>query len=165
MKLKYFSWLPAFCIMGAIFWFSSRTAELSQESSLSISMVIFNLCDKLSNSSIQSPERLELLTVIDHIVRKSAHFTEYAFLCAAIVFHFTVWKKGISYTTWIPVLITGLYAASDEYHQTFVAGRSGQVSDVLLDTAGAVAGVIIFRFIYLLILRYSEKRRKITGWA
>lgn len=163
MKLKYFSWLPAFCIMGAIFWFSSRTAELSQDSSLSISIVIFNLYDKLVSSPLQGPEQPELMAVIDHIVRKSAHFTEYALLGAAIAFHFAVWKKSISYTMWLPILLAGLYAATDEYHQTFVPGRSGQVSDVLLDTAGAVAGVMIFRIIYLLILRHRQKVEKITG--
>ncbi len=162
MKLKYFSWLPAIGIMGAIFWFSSKTAVLSQEGSLSISIVIYNLYDKLESVSLQGPEKLDLLAVIDHFVRKSAHFTEYAFLSLAIAFHFTVWKKSISYRTWLPVLIAGLYAATDEFHQTFVAGRSGQVSDVLLDTAGAAAGVLVYSILHLLISRHRKKRAKIT---
>jgi VanZ family protein len=157
MKLKYISWLPAIGIMGAIFWFSSKTAELSQESSLSISIVIYNLYDKMESSALKGLEKLDLLAIIDHIVRKSAHFTEYAFLSASIAFHFTVWKKSISYRTWLPVLIAGLYAATDEFHQTFVAGRSGQVSDVLLDTAGAAAGVLVYSILYLLILRHRKK--------
>jgi VanZ family protein len=163
MKLKYISWLPAIGIMGAIFWFSSKTAQLSQESSLSISIVIYNLYDKMESSALQGPEKLDLLAFIDHIVRKSAHFTEYALLSASIAFHYTVWKKSIRYRTWLPVLIAGLYAASDEFHQTFVAGRSGQVSDVLLDTAGATAGVLVFSLLYLLILRHKKNRTKIIG--
>lgn len=163
MKLKYFSWLPAVAIMGAIFWFSSKTADLSGESSMSISIVIYNLYDQIKRSTLQGPEKLELLAVIDHIVRKSAHFTEYACLCAAIAFHFIVWKKKLSYRTWIPVISAGLYAVTDEFHQTFVTGRSGQVSDVLMDTAGAVAGVLVFNILYLLILRHRKKRIKTTG--
>ncbi len=163
MKLKYFSWLPAVGIMGAIFWFSSKTAELSQESSLSISIVIYNLYDQIKSSPLQGSEKLDLLAVIDHIIRKSAHFSEYACLSAAIAFHFTVWKKSISYRTWIPVLFAGVYAVTDEFHQTFVTGRSGQVSDVLLDTSGAAAGALVFSILSLLIVRHRQRRIKTTG--
>ena len=44
----------------------------------------------------------------------------------------------------LPWLIAALYAASDEIHQLFVPGRSGQLSDVILDSAGALAGVAAF---------------------
>ena len=44
----------------------------------------------------------------------------------------------------IITLIAGfLYAVSDEIHQTFIEGRSGQVSDVILDTTGVLLGIII----------------------
>ena len=43
----------------------------------------------------------------------------------------------------LPWLIAAGYAATDEFHQLFVPGRSGQISDVLLDSAGALAGVWI----------------------
>ena len=36
-----------------------------------------------------------------------------------------------------------LYAASDEIHQLFVPGRSGQLRDVLLDSAGVAAGILL----------------------
>ena len=163
MKIKYFSWLPAAAIMGAIFWFSSKTADISQESSLSISLVILNVFEQLKSIPISEPERLELLAVIDHFVRKSAHFTEYACLSAAIAFHFTVWKKNISYRTFIPIIITGLYAATDEFHQTFVPGRSGQVSDVLLGTAGAAAGALAFYILNLLFTRRRQRKIKPTA--
>lgn len=39
------------------------------------------------------------------------------------------------------ILVTAFYAASDELHQFFVPGRSCQLRDVLIDTAGVVAGV------------------------
>ncbi len=158
MKLKYLTWLPAAVILIAIFLFSSKTAEVSQESSLGISIAIIQLYDHIKNLPLQGPEKMKLLALIDHIVRKTAHFTEYACLAAAIAFHFTVWKKGIHYRTWIPVLIAGFYAATDEFHQTFVAGRSGQVSDVLLDTAGAATGAFLFCILLLLINRFKQGR-------
>jgi VanZ family protein len=49
-----------------------------------------------------------------------------------------------------------LYAASDEFHQLFVPGRSGEVKDVLIDSAGAVTGALLF----YLALRLYENYRK-----
>ena len=40
----------------------------------------------------------------------------------------------------IALVICFLYACTDEYHQTFVNGRTGQFSDVLIDTAGGAIG-------------------------
>ena len=55
-------------------------------------------------------------------------------------------------------LISGmLYAISDEVHQTFIAGRSGQVSDVLLDWSGIILGTIIVLGIYSLITKNKYK--------
>ena len=42
-----------------------------------------------------------------------------------------------------PWVIAAAYAATDEFHQLFVPGRSGQISDVVLDSAGALAGLLI----------------------
>ena len=59
----------------------------------------------------------------------------------------------------LPWLIAALYAASDEIHQLFVPGRSGQLSDVILDSAGALAGVAAFTVICWLINCRKAKTR------
>ena len=41
-------------------------------------------------------------------------------------------------------IICLLYAISDEVHQTLIPGRSGEVSDVILDTIGASIGILIY---------------------
>ena len=43
----------------------------------------------------------------------------------------------------IAIVLTALYASTDEFHQLFVPGRSGQVRDVLIDSCGAAIGVLI----------------------
>ena len=53
-------------------------------------------------------------------------------------------------------MITTAYAATDEMHQLFVPGRSGQVSDVLLDSAGAIAGLALLGGIRFLVQRRRE---------
>ena len=157
MKLKKLSWMPAAILMLVIYQFSSKTADLSGESSLAISKAVLHFYETISKIQWQQGYREEILGVLDHVVRKTAHFTEYAILAATFSFHFTVWRKKAWQRIALPVLLAGLYAAGDEYHQTFVAGRSGQVSDVLLDTTGAFVGALIF---FLLVYLLQKRRQK-----
>lgn len=154
MKLKHLSWLPAVIVMGIIFFFSSKPAEVSGESSLTISRTIIKIYEQATATQIEIPERDRTLDQVDHIVRKTAHFMEYAVLAAAIAFHFALRKDGRGWRLAAPVLLTALYAVTDEVHQTFVPGRSGQLSDVILDSCGAVAGVIFF----VLFLHIAERQ-------
>ncbi len=155
MKLKYISWLPAALIMVIIFSFSSKPATISGESSLKISHTILHTYETITDQPYEEDTRQQVLLELDHIVRKSAHFTEYALLAAAWFYHFILHRKGNRMGAILSILITSVYAASDEFHQTFVAGRSGQLSDVLLDSCGAAAGALFFLFL----LTISKKLR------
>ena len=57
----------------------------------------------------------------------------------------------------LPWAIAAAYAATDEFHQLFVPGRSGQLSDVILDSAGALAGVAAFTVLCWLINRRKAR--------
>mgnify|MGYP001948405098 CR=1 FL=1 len=62
----------------------------------------------------------------------------------------------------LSIFLAFLYACSDEVHQLFVAGRSGQVSDVLLDTIGASVGVGLYYLLFRKKLKeidYEQKER------
>ena len=76
------------------------------------------------------------LGVVDQIGRKLIHFGEYALLCSLW------WRALASVTTprraaLLAFLIASGYAATDEFHQTFVDGRHGTPVDWLIDSAGA----------------------------
>lgn len=85
------------------------------------------------------------LGLIDLVGRKLVHAAEFGLLCV-------LWWRALR-TVARPrpalvaaALVSVLYAASDEYHQSFVAGRSGNPLDVLIDTLGiAVAWVLLER--------------------
>ena len=70
----------------------------------------------------------------DLILRKAAHLVEYAILGALLV--------RATRSPLLAVLLAGLYAVSDEVHQTFVEGRVGAPLDVAIDTLGAAVGVL-----------------------
>ena len=82
----------------------------------------------------------------DVLLRKVAHFTEYAVLTG-------LWWRalnglGVRYALPAAMAISLGYAATDEFHQTFVDGRRGTPVDVLIDSAGiatAAAAITIRR--------------------
>ena len=130
------------CWMILIFWFSSRTAELSEKDSLRVGRFAAEL---LVPGFEEWPfeKQDNCVRVIDHAVRKTAHFTEYLVLGILLTGFFTdadkrpgIWIRN----AWLSGTI---YAASDEFHQLFVAGRSGQFTDVMLDSAGVLTGVLL----------------------
>ena len=55
---------------------------------------------------------------------------------------------------------TAVYAATDEIHQLFVPGRAGRFSDVCIDSAGALAGGIVFALFVKLVQHVHERKWK-----
>jgi VanZ family protein len=74
----------------------------------------------------------------DYPLRKLAHLAEYAVLWAFL--HRALLSECLAARPAgaVAFLMTVLYAVSDEVHQSFVPGRAGAASDVLIDAAGAV---------------------------
>ena len=78
----------------------------------------------------------------DVLVRKLAHFTEYAVL--TVLWWRALRGLGARFPLAIAMAISLGYAATDEFHQTFVDGRRGTPVDVLIDSAGiAIAATAI----------------------
>ena len=80
------------------------------------------------------------------LIRKLAHMSEYAIL--ALFTYYALIKiafnKRIIFQ--ITFLISFLYACSDEFHQLFISGRSGQFTDIIIDSTGCL---IMLLFLYL----------------
>lgn len=108
-------WLPVIIWAGAIFWLSS----------------IPNLKTGLE---------------YDFILRKVAHVVEYSILTLLLYRAFKgSCTMGILYSFVYPASISFLYAVSDEFHQSFVPGRSAAVRDVLIDSIGIVGFYIMHK--------------------
>ena len=71
----------------------------------------------------------------DFVLRKIAHTAEYALLGALLY-------RAVRHAP-AALLVASAYAATDEFHQTFISGRHGSPLDWLIDTAGAAIGVAI----------------------
>jgi VanZ family protein len=71
----------------------------------------------------------------DLVLRKCAHATEYAILAVLL------WRALRRELAALALAVA--YAATDEWHQTFVRGRHGSPVDVAIDAAGATLGLVL----------------------
>ena len=131
--------------MTTIFMFSSDTADESSEKSGSI---IITITEKIIGRELTNKEKRIYLDKYDFWIRKTAHFIIYLLLGFLIISllkeYTTINKKSII----ISIIISLLYAISDEIHQAFVPGRSCELRDMLIDISGGIIGTYIYYFIY-----------------
>jgi len=134
--IKY--WLLPLAWMSLIFVGSSDSKSYTHSSRL-IEPFLHWIFPHMSQAHVEA---------IHHLIRKCAHLTEYAILGLLL------WRavrrpvpKDPRPWQWRPaaiaVLIVFLYASTDEFHQRFVPTRTPMVSDVFIDTSGAIVGMIL----------------------
>lgn len=142
MKKKIFLWILVLSWMGLIFYFSSRNSEESTNQSRAI-INKTNIIEKYEKD--KTPEEKEqILSSVDAKFRKVAHASVFLVLGVLVCFLVKEYTLDIKKILIISAIICFLYACSDEVHQLYVVGRSGQVSDVIIDNIGALVGYIIF---------------------
>lgn len=144
--------------MGLIFCFSAQPAEESTELSHSVGRKIGEWF--VPGFSEWEAERQEQFSEsVDFYVRKSAHASEYAVL--SILFLGALYFSGKRLRVYpAAIFLTAAYAATDEIHQLFVPGRSGQVSDVVLDSLGAFAGCFFVYFVQFSYKKFKKQKNE-----
>lgn len=129
--------LPLIVWMGVIYSLSTDAGGATHTNSGLDSLLVrfFPFLDRV----LTWPER----DAIHYYVRKAAHVTEYAVLGILALRALRGSVRGMpSRTLWgMAWLLATAYAATDEFHQVFVPGRTPKVMDVMLDSAGAIIGI------------------------
>ena len=143
-----------------IFGFSSQNATESSGISKKVSEAIVEITNK--NDTVQ--EKNKIVKMLEPIIRKLAHFSIYTvvgFLLMTLCF---TYKIDINKKILITMILGIIYACSDELHQTFVAGRSGEARDVLIDTSGVFIGICISYTLYKIRTKilHSKNIKQIT---
>ena len=103
------------------------------------------------------------LSTLIFLVRKTAHFTEYAILGSLFFLNLKSWQRPKSMTSMnilLSLIFSLLYACTDELHQIFVPGRSAQFRDILIDTLGASFGATITYLTIKLFAKVKARTRK-----
>ena len=150
------SLLPVIAVMVMIYSFSAQTGEQSGAMSGQVTTWLINLfAPDFGNMPIDQQESLRY--TVGFAIRKLAHFSEYALLGFLLMLHVAqIQKKTTVRLPWLWAWGIGtLYAASDEFHQGFVADRGPSVVDVLIDSSGVIVGVLLMAW-----LLYRRKREE-----
>lgn len=143
-KFRFLISLFPIAIAVAIFLFSAQPADESADTSNGVIEAVVRELVKL-NPNMDEAKMSELLVLP---VRKLAHMTEFAALYFSLLLTFYAWQPDIKMhrkkVVLLSLLITFLYACSDELHQLFVSGRASRFTDVCIDCAIAVIATIVF---------------------
>lgn len=152
------SWLLVFIWMGIIFYFSNmNTLESNNKSKKIIDKVVTTTIDTTNNTNITTKEKQNLINMLNKPLRKCAHACVYLILSLLILHSLLLSFKNLNNKHKLAIIITiiicFIYSLSDEYHQTFIYGRTGQFSDCIIDTIGSSIGAFIFNI-------YKKKKKE-----
>lgn len=143
MKRKNFmAWLFVFVWMGLIFYLSHQSANESSQLSGGVVAFVLHILHTIIPQSIE-------VSAFHTFIRKGAHF--FAYFILGILIYRALWGRWKNF--FMALFIAFLYAVSDEVHQLFIPGRSGEFRDVLIDSAGAATGILL----YILLLRLLRR--------
>ena len=129
--------------MLVIFLMSSQPADDSTETSLHVGETI-GMVFVQGYREWPKEKQIEFAVSIDHPVRKAAHASEYMIL--GILLYMSCRKSfGMNpKASFREAFLTGtVYAATDEFHQLFVPGRAGMITDILIDSMGVLFGCFL----------------------
>ncbi len=145
--LKPMSFLPALIVMYMISSFSAQDGVTSSQLSEQVSGGIVSIMNEKLDLGMSEEQVIALSGRIEGYVRKLAHVTEYFVLAVSVAFPLYVYGlRGIPLMIVAGGFCVG-FACLDEYHQSFVAGRSPSKRDVLIDSIGVFIGIIVTRIV------------------
>lgn len=140
-----------------IFLFSAQNGEKSGGMSDHLTEKILYILSR--NPEISENPSAERVESVGLVLRKAAHFAEYLAFGASVCAFAVTYEIRRGMVLLAAFGVSALYAISDEVHQYFIPGRHASVWDVLLDSMGALCGILIVLGIVALI----RHRRMRTG--
>ncbi len=131
--------------MVMIFLLSNEEAVKSSKKSDGL---IIKSVELFTGKSLSDQEKEKVLKYLVFPVRKCAHLSLYLILGILVISLLREYMVINTKLVLLSLLICFLYACSDEIHQLFVPGRSGEARDVLIDTLGACLGVSFYYLVF-----------------
>ena len=151
IRFRVFFFVMTAAMLVFAFVHSAMPAAVSAEESGGVLDFLLRLLPRLGIS----------IELTDHIVRKLAHFTEFTLIGMLVTTCAYSFDRLRPYRYSVYVLFTGLAAAvTDETIQLFSEGRSGQVTDVLIDFSGVAIGMIMMMLCFTLYIQIRKRKGK-----
>ena len=143
-----------------IFLFSAQqgpeSAELSNGVTLTVAKVV-----KPNYESLPPAAKVNFLNTLSTVIRKNAHFCEFALLGFNLMglFRLRRWERPALSSLPLAWGVATLYAGTDELHQLFVSERGPALLDVGIDSAGALTGTLLALLVLHLVLKRAIGNR------
>ena len=150
-------WLAVIAVCVMIFLFSAQTGEESADTSGKVVNWLIGILVK-GYHLLEAVRQQEIYETASLIVRKLAHFSEFAllgFLVRLLMRSYRLKRGGL--LAWVSAT---LYAVTDEVHQMFSAGRGPSPVDVGIDSLGAATGVLFACAVLWLVMRRKGGREE-----
>lgn len=158
MKVKILRIVLIILLLGIfyiIFGFSSQNGEKSSGLSKKVTEIIVEKILKTSKEENQN-----IMNSLEVIIRKLAHFSIYTILGLLLMGLISTYNIEEKKRIYITMIIGILYASSDEIHQSFIPGRSAQVTDVMIDTIGVASGMCLILLLLKIVVTKKHKNVK-----
>jgi VanZ family protein len=139
-RTRFALWTAVVLWMAFIFTLSAQPATESSELSGGLIRTIAGIVTPGFNS-MDAAAQGALIESFQHIARKTAHMLAYMVLGILSMAAFLRYPLKMTTRSVSSLSLCVVYAISDELHQLLIDGRSGQISDVLIDSAGALIGI------------------------
>ena len=151
--IRYLLMICIVIVCCTIFRFSSEQSTESSRTSVGVTKFIVSIIWQ-DNPEVNTDT---LINTIHPIIRKVAHFSIYLLLGTLVMCCAQTYKGCKEYKFDASVMLCFFYACTDEFHQLFVPGRSGEFTDVCLDTVGATFGILLVMIIVWIVEKIKNR--------
>ncbi|MBQ8448754.1 MAG: VanZ family protein [Clostridia bacterium] len=142
-------------VMAVIFALSAQNSAESSGTSGGVTELLLSLFG-IGKGNMSEAE----FTKLEGFIRSAAHFSGFAVLAFFVCLLLSTYKFTGARKLAFSVIFTSFYAITDEVHQFFVPGRACELSDWLVDTAGALTGAAAVLLIIFIKKKIKEKKSK-----
>lgn len=142
-------------MFGTIFNFSNQNGDKSGSLSREVTETVTKNINSIQK--LEQSEKEKVLNKIEHYIRKLAHFSLYFTVGVLTISLMSTYDLKNLKRIGISLGISALYAMTDEFHQLFIPNRSASIFDVLIDSSGALTGILITLLIISIVKKIIKK--------
>lgn len=142
MRRRYFFIVLTIIWMAVIFAFSAQDGASSNRTSMAVGEAVGEVKHHDFNEW-DTAKKNAYIEDVNKPIRKTAHFLEYAILGVLCFGSLYKSRETILFRAAISLGICVIYSVSDELHQLISVGRACKVTDILIDSSGALVGIVI----------------------
>lgn len=148
-------------IFLVVIWWRFSAQAATQSNQLSMQIVEWTF-DKLDKHFYMNRRDIFWELTFNQLLRKAAHFIEYAVIASVICIMFNVATKRALPAALISIVISPILSIIDEYHQRLSPMRTPRMFDIYVDVAGALTGIIMITLIFLVFNYIVKLKGKIN---